>query len=251
MTAKSTKTLSAAEQFIKERRMRYAEMYPTDFHLMLRLVSSRDEFWDKDGKIVCDYHESPGENALTEEGWKSFENVQRCPTSWPEPYLQGPIFNIPDNADESWLQAISMFVYHLEKWNPAHVETWITTAARLTGMGADYQEAAIARNIRGYRAVHNAIVEQKVSQRIALIRAEWIKPKTETPPVVEVGATVRFFTGVETSVVETITTTPLSRYSQASGHHRLVTLREAINGSKIHLFENLVVVEPQISKATE
>jgi hypothetical protein len=234
---------TAAEEYIRRRRMRYAEMYPTDFHLLLRLLSTDDDNWNDEGIIVCTYKEELEPTQLTEEGWKSFENVMRCPTHWPEPSASSPILNIPDNAEMSWLNAIDSFAFQLEGWKQEHVETWIATAARLAGMGETYQASAIQRNTRGYHAVCKAMTEGKIRDRIRLIMCDRMMPKVPKSPTVEAGATVRFHCGVDEALVESIATIPGSRYERNAGKKTLVTLDKEINGSRTHLVENLVATQ--------
>lgn len=222
--------------------MRFAELYPTDFHFMLRMLSTNDDDWDHRGRIVCTYKAPKSPLQLTATGWKSAQHVIRCPTSWPEPCKSSPILNIPDNAEESWLHEISMFVYHLEKWDEKHVKTWISTNAQLSGMDLQYQLSQIKRNYKGYDAVREAVLGGKVYERITLIRNERIRPKIQQKPVVEVSATVRFHTGVDEALVTRVFQTADSRYS-GTGSVRMASLDREINGCGVHFVQNLVATK--------
>ncbi len=231
-----------AEEYIRERRMRYATGYPTDFHLILRMCSTADDDWNKDGLIHCTYNERKMPYDLTLDGWDSARNVSRCPVSWPMPLAGSPIFNIPDNAHESWLQEIGMFCYHLEQWMPIDVREMIRATCKLNGLSVEYQNSSNQRNIDGYTAIRKAVMETyDVRGRIRTIQEERAnKNRPPKPLVVEVGATVRFLTGSKTAVVEEIIKVP---GCQDRCGANIVRLDQEINGSAFHDYPNLVPLE--------
>lgn len=231
-----------AELFIRERRMRFTSLYPTDFHFLLRMCSTDDDNWNDEGLIHCTYKESFQPYDVTLDGWMSIRHNDRCPTSWPEPRVSSPIFNIPDNAEDSWLQEIGMFCYRLEKWDPADVEQWIACQTRLGGMGREYQDSQIQRNIQGFQRMREAVfITYNVPARITTIRKErQDKNRPPRPLQVEEGATVRFKTGSKTAIVEGFIKVPETKDSGIL----IARLDREINGSVFHLSQNLVPLPP-------
>jgi len=206
------------------------------------MLSGNDDDWDANGLIVRTYNAPEYPDHLTPKGWESEKYVTRCPTSWPEPHCSSPLLNIPDNAHASWLHEIGMFCHYLEGWDPKYVKQWIVTATRLTNMGREYQDAQIARNLKGYDAVLKAVSDSQIRERIRFIENELHRPKTVKVPTVEFGATVRFHTGVDTAVVMNIKQVPRSRYGD-DGSCNMVFLHKPINGSDVHYQENLIAVD--------
>ena len=226
--------------------MRYAGLYPTTDHLMLSLLSGHRDKWVNG--IIVDGDELRPEghaprfpddvDALTPGGWKHAVNARRVPTHWPKPTPCNPIFNIPDDADESWLQEIDMFVYRMSHLNPKSVHAWIKLAQEFTGSGRDYQEARNAENIAGYDAIQEGIRKHRIKERIGAIRNMRL-PVYVRPPAVTVGGYARFHTGVAVAYVVAIENIPMRH----GGTQTIVKLDSPLEGTSRHFYDCLVPVE--------
>jgi len=205
---KEKEALKPAELFFKKMRMRFFSLYPSEFSAQLRIfLSCYEAKWEK-GHVVepnhTDYNAS--ENQLTECGYDSLRNAnqERIPMMWPDVHATHSVLAcIPDDAEDSWLESISMMCYRIEKIELSNYIRLAKAHWDMSPMAPEYRKQHLDRTIANFKEAKEFLVKHQVRERVWFIKGERCKPKGYVPPLqVKKGAVVRLKTGVATAIVQ-------------------------------------------------
>ena len=190
-----------AKAFIRTHRMRFLSLYRSDLAFLANICSSSAYSW-KNGKIVSEY-EPTGENQLTEKGWESFENSDYIPYSLNDPHTNSPIFHIPDDISNEWMEEISMFVFLLDRITEKEFRKYCVANLALKRYSVEATKQHIDRYVSGFVRTKKLLADKEVSKRLAAIGVERSHPKGYVAPLrLMQGSEVRLKTGVSTAKVE-------------------------------------------------
>ncbi len=197
------KPLTRAEEYSKHLRRQFPTLFPRDLGVVLRILtqSQRDYEWKSgpviypDTRLLVDKEPSTEPYDVTEEGWRSFKlrHNSHPPTSWQDPHPGSALFNIPDDADEGWLDFIYDELSSLLRWDIDQMTTWIGTYQMLQGIGAEYRDNYIRIYTQAYLKTRTAAGE--IRRRINFIRLTRDRIKNPAPRKIEAGSLVRPKTG--------------------------------------------------------
>lgn len=193
-----------AEQVIDHHRKRFIGLYPTELHFLLNCLTGSYEWKWSNGLVSTSYTYDDQPLDVTEDGWGSLRlgRMGHLPTSWPEPRKDSPLFNIPEDAKEEWLDECWTVVYTVGKIKEAAYEQYVTGYYCNSGMGQTYVDDAIQRCMSGFRNCRKMIEDMKVSERINRIRTErHEKTLPPRPAQVAEGVTVRALAFEQTAKV--------------------------------------------------
>ena len=183
-----------AEQMCDFHRIRFYSLYPSEFHFLLTALTDNTSYaWEK-GNVVCDMDYSNEAVDITEDGWDTLQNagLGRLPTSWPMPNKNAPLFTIPEDAHDDWLDACYSFIYSVNKIKEEAYVQYVTGHHNLQSMGQQYIDSAIERCLSGFRKCKAMIQEMEVEARIARIKRErYEKTLPPKPAEVKVNCLVR------------------------------------------------------------
>jgi len=204
---KNEKPLSSADLFFKKMRMRFFSLYQTEFKAQLRIfLSCYDAKWEKGCIVDAEHTNYPvSQNQLTEEGYDSLKNDNdKLPMIWPDVYEKhSPLICIPDDADQSWLQSISMMCYRIEKISVKDYTALAKAYWNMNPIAPEYRKSYFEKTVANFKATKEFLVKYQVKDRCHFVMNEQCKPKNYVAPlVVKKGAVVRLKTGVATATVQ-------------------------------------------------
>lgn len=220
----SDEPLTPAEEYCKRMRMRFPTAYLSDLAVVLRLLytSIYDYKW-VDGQLVETAPED-GPYRLTEEGWKSFRNLNnsRPPTKWDSPHRGSALFAIPDDAAEHWLDFIDGELSYVTDWDKVKIHAWIDAYYEFQLGNVAQRMSQIRDSQESFNLVQDAA--EAIRKRIRFIHdmrnAKLYPPQKK----IEEGSDVRSQTGVVYATVMEITkvvgefTIPMARLSPPLKH---------------------------------
>ena len=216
--------LTPAEEYCKRLRMQFPTAYLSDLMVVLRFLetSSYDYKWEN-GELV-DKAPDLGPGGLTEDGWKSFRNLNnnRPSTRWRAPDRDSVLFAIPDDAAEHWLDFIDSQLSYVTEWNTVKIHAWIDAYYELQGGDVTYRMSQIRDNQESFNLVKDAA--EAIRNRIRFIQDA--RQKSLYPPQrqIEEGSDVRSRMGTVYATVMEITkvvgecTLPMARLSPPLMH---------------------------------
>jgi hypothetical protein len=179
---------------------------------------------------------------VTEGGWSYLENTfnSLIPVWWYPPKQNSYLFEIPDNAEDSWLEKISYFVYNVEKYaeNRDLVESSIRSH-HMMNSGLEAQQYS-KENVSNFNKLVESIKKNKVKERIHFIKTQRYAAKlSPVPKSVEVGDLVRHRNGVDTATV-----TDIFLVEGKDINYKIAKVSNPIYQGRINfLYTDLVVME--------
>lgn len=235
------KELNPAEQFIRKIQLAFPSLYPCEDALIEDFLHATHYEWNAEGFIQYDY-KCDLTPKIDESGWNEIKYAhQNFPLQyWHAPNSKSVLLNIPDNAQDCWIQEILSFCFYVDRLDKDNMKAYLDILMKFKGYAKDYADADIERNYSGFLRAKEAVKEiQKRIEDIFVYRHQQRIKLNPQPLQVEIGATVRYKTGLlEESAKVIDMETPLdSDYSFA-----VCILDTPIKGQKIHFQKNLIAL---------
>lgn len=192
-----------ANAYMKHVRRQFPSLFPTDLHVVLRILEGGS--WDYewvDGFLI-DKSPSSEPYDITEAGWPSLELAFSSlpPEFWRPPDSNSPLFKIPDDIQDCWFEVLNREAGRVIKWfeigGGTPIADWIRATVRLRSPNdiSDESYLAFLRSVKAFKVI---------KERLHFIQRRKYETQYPQPLVVKVGSVVRLKTGVETSTVKEI-----------------------------------------------
>jgi hypothetical protein len=199
------KEVTVADNLIEFYRRRFIGIYPSKLHFILALTHKDAYRWNAEGVIECECDYKDQLLDVTDDGWSSLRLSGPTPYSWPAPDKRGAIFNIPENAEKSWMYELSSLIFYINRMSEEAMHAYIDGHYGIQSMGKEYRDNYASESKKNFSNLKAMLKENQVGERIQRIERErYEKTLPPRPPEVKEGVTVRALHHERKAVVQSI-----------------------------------------------